>query len=189
MTQAAAPYITLEDFVAEEVERDEKHEWLDGVVYAMSRGSYEHARLAMRIGSALTVALNGRCSVSSSDVMLYVPETKLATYADVTVVCGAPELERVERKGRVVGEALLNPTVLVEVLSPKTETYDRTEKFSHYMRIPSLHEYVLMSSQKQRIEVHRRPKNRGHWAIEIAKPGESVTIHGESFRVDDLYAL
>lgn len=86
----------------------------------------------------------------------------LSTYADVTVVGGPVESQKVERNGRVLGEALLNPTVIVEVLSDSTAEYDRGEKFAHYMKLPSLKEYVLVSQDRARIEVFHKPE-RGHW--------------------------
>lgn len=87
---------------------------------------------------------------------------QLSTYADVAVVCRPVESQRIEHNGRILGEALLNPSVLVEVLLETTEEYDRGEKFAHDMRIPSLREYVLVSQDVVRIEVFRR-RQRGHW--------------------------
>jgi Uma2 family endonuclease len=105
--------------------------------------------------------------------MVFVRATQLSTYADVTIVCGPIESQKVERNGRVLGEPLLNPTVVVEVLSDSTEDYDRGEKFAHYMRIPSLKEYVLVSQDSARIEVFRRPE-RSHWSHDEACAGESI---------------
>ncbi len=97
---------------------------------------------------------------------------------------GPVESQKIERNGHVLGEALLNPTVLVEVLSETTEEYDRGEKFAHYMRIPSLREYVLVSQDTPRIEVFRRPE-RGHWIRQEARAGG--TIAGRTIHVDDIY--
>ncbi|HSO36410.1 MAG TPA: Uma2 family endonuclease [Labilithrix sp.] len=180
------PYVRFEDFLADEQRADVKHEWLDGVVYAMAGGTIEHGRLATKMTAALTVA--GQCTVYSSDVMLYVRETNLATYPDGSVVCGPVDVQRVVRNGKVLGEAMTNPTLVVEVLSrDSTEGYDRGEKFSHYMRMPSLEEYVLVAQDERRIEVYRRPQGRGHWQCEVARQGETVTMHGQLFRVDDVY--
>jgi Uma2 family endonuclease len=117
--------------------------------------------------------------------MLFVRATQLSTYADITVVCGPVESQKVERNGRVLGEALLNPTVIVEVLPDSTEEYDRGEKFAHVMRLPSLQEYVLVSQHMPKIEVFRRPV-RGHWQRDEAR-GESIQIHGCPINVDDIY--
>jgi Uma2 family endonuclease len=185
MVNPAPSYVTYEDFLDAERARDVKHEWLDGVVYAMAGGSLEHSRLAGNVHTALKNAL-GACEVFQSDAMLYVRASKLSTYADVTIVCGAVESQKVERNGRVIGEALLNPTVIVEVLSDSTEDYDRGEKFAHYMTIPSLKEYVLVAQDAPRIEVFRRPE-RGHWQHVVARAGETLEIGGRTLSVDAIY--
>jgi Uma2 family endonuclease len=102
------------------------------------------------------------------------------------VVCGAVESQKVERNGRVIGEALLNPSLIVEVLSDSMEEYDRGEKFAHYMTIQSLKEYVLVSQTSPKIEVFRRPE-RGHWVREKGRAGEAIRILGREIRVDDVY--
>ena len=87
--QAPQPYVTFEDFVASERDSETKHEWFEGVVYAMAGGSVEHGRLATNCTAALRARLAGRCTVLSSDVMVYVRETNLATYPDGCVAWGA----------------------------------------------------------------------------------------------------
>ncbi|WP_394840575.1 Uma2 family endonuclease [Pendulispora brunnea] len=183
MGAAEQRYTSYEEYL--ELERDSvvKHEWLDGVVYAMGGGSFEHGRLAVNIQAALKNALAGECVVASSDVAIYVRETKFSTYPDGCVVCGPRELHRGERG---IGEAIVNPVLIVEVLSKTTEKYDRSEKFAHYIRIPSLQEYVLVSQDEPCIEVYRRPK-RGHWQHEMARAGETLQLHGHPIAVDDIY--
>jgi Uma2 family endonuclease len=185
MVQAADPYVTYEDYLAAEQAGTAKHEWLDGVVYAMAGGSLEHSRLAGNMHAALKNAF-AACEVFQSDAMLFVRASALSTYADVTLVCGPVEAQKVERNKKVIGEALINPTVIVEVLSDSTEPYDRGEKFAHYMLFPSLKEYVLVSQDQPRIEVFRRPA-RGHWTREQAGVGETVVIHGKPIVVDEIY--
>lgn len=185
MVNIAPSYVSYEDFLVAEQGSETKHEWLDGVVYAMAGGTIEHSRLASRIGSALANALTG-CDVLQSDAMTFVRASQLSTYADVAVVCGPMEVQKVERNGRLLGEALTNPTILVEVLSEATEAYDRGETFAHYMRIPSLREYVLVAQDEPTIEVFRRPE-RGHWQRDEAGPGQMITIGGRELRVDDIY--
>lgn len=185
---AARPYITLADYFANEPSGDEKHEWFDGAVYAMSRGTPEHARLSARMVRALGNALAVDCEVYSSDMMLYVTEVKLSTYADGSVVCGPLETLIVKRDGKSLGEAVTNPTVIVEVLSSSTERYDREEKFAYYQRLPSLQEYVLVSQSQRRIEVYRRPRNNeDRWPCEVGQTGQSITVHGATLEVDAIY--
>jgi Uma2 family endonuclease len=183
----AQPYVTFEDFLAAEHVSEAKHEWLDGVVYAMAGGTVEHGRLATKMTAALTAKLAGRCTVFSSDVMLYVRETNLATYPDGSVVCGPVDVQKVVRNGKVIGEAITNPTLIVEVLSDSTESYDRGEKFAHCMRVASLEQYVLVSQDDRRIEIFRRPEGRGHWHSELARRGETFRVQDQVLHVDDIY--
>lgn len=185
MIQAAESYVAYEDYLEAEQRSNLKHEWLDGVIYAMAGGTLEHSRLAGNVHAALKSAL-ARCELFQSDAMLYIRATVLSTYADVTIVCGAIEAQKVERNGKILGEALINPTVIVEVLSDSTEEYDRGEKFAHYMSIHSLKEYVLVSQDTPRIEVFRRPK-RGHWQRDEARAGETIQILDARIRVDEIY--
>lgn len=185
---AARPYITLAEYLTNEQRGDEKHEWFDGAVYAMSRGTPEHARLSARMVRALGNALAADCEVYSSDMMLYVTEVNLSTYADGSVVCGPLETLTVKRAGKSLGEAVTNPTVIIEVLSSSTERYDREEKFAYYRRLPSLQEYVLVSQSERRIEVYRRPGNHvDPWPCEIGHSGQTVTVHGAALEIDAIY--
>ncbi len=186
---AASPFhVSFEEYLAVEVaDRDTKHEWSDGVVYAMSRGTPEHGRLTMRIGRLLGNVLGAGCEVYSPDTMLFVESARLSTYADAFVVCGLLETKVAKKNGRSFGEAVTNPTVIVEVLSESTERYDRDGKFQAYKQIASLEEYVLVAQDERRVEVYRRRED-ATWACETSGAGGSVTIHGASIAVDDVYA-
>jgi Uma2 family endonuclease len=135
MIQVAESYVAYEDYLEAEQRSSVKHEWLDGVICAMAGGTLEHNRLAGNVHAALKSVL-ARRELFQSDAMLFIRATAFSTYADVTIVCGAIEAQKVERNGKVLGEALVNPTVIVEVLSDSTEEYDRGEKFAHYMTSP-----------------------------------------------------
>lgn len=195
-------YVTFADYLEAEQSSDVKHEWFNGSVYAMSRGTPEHARLSARIVRLIGNELPADCEVYSSDMMLYVAEVKLSTYADGSVVCGELETITVKRHGKSLGEGVTNPIVIVEVLSDSTERYDREEKFSYYRTLPSLKEYVLVSQDERVIEVFRRPGSglpRGgsslpsvsgsadRWECERARAGGVVTIHGCTIEVDAVY--
>ena len=184
---AASPFsTTFEDYLVAEAMSEVKHEWCNGVVYAMSRGTPEHGRLTMRIARAVGNALSPACEVYSSDTMLYVEASRLATYANASVVCGALETKTVRKNGKSLGEAVTNPVVIIEVLSESTERYDRDGKFRAYTQLPSLREYVLVAQDERRLEVHRLSKD-GAWTCEMAVAGGSVTIHGATIAVDDVY--
>lgn len=189
MRQAVvSPYIKFEDYFAAEVGADAgapKHEWFDGVVYAMSRGAPEHGRLTSNVTIALGNALPPDCQIYSSDTMLYIASAHLATYADASVVCGPLETIAVKKNGRSLGQAITNPTVIVEVLSESTERYDRDGKFQLYQQIASLQDYVLVSQRERKVEVFRRKVD---WAGDVARAGQSIAIHGAAVSVDRIYA-
>jgi Uma2 family endonuclease len=186
--QPSQPLVPYEDFLEGEASSDVKHEWLDGVVYAMSRGTPEHARLSANVAASLRARFKGERVVYSSDAMLFVRETQLSTYADASMTCGAVETHRVVKNGRALGEAITNPKVIVEVLSEATEGYDRGEKFGHFMRRVSLKAYVLVSQAEPCVEVFRRPESAGHWEHETAVAGQTIELLGRTISVDEIYA-
>lgn len=175
--------LSYAEYLEQERSSEKKHEFLSGEVFALAGGTIEHGRLCSRVTAALLVALQGRpCEAFSSDVRVRVLATDLATYPDVSVVCG-----RIERDPEDAN-TLVNPIVLVEVLSDSTEAYDRGEKFAHYRCIPSLLEYVLVSQRRPRIEVFRRNED-GSWTLYVAGASASVklTSIGCTLSVDDIY--
>ncbi|MSP63627.1 MAG: Uma2 family endonuclease [Myxococcales bacterium] len=147
-----------------------KLEYLDGQICAMAGDTPEQAALAEQMSAKLAAALaSGRCRVYSSDPRIRVLATGLATYPDVSVVCG-PRTHDPEDKNSVV-----NPIVLVEVTGKSTEESDRGEKFDHCRRIPALQEYVLVSYRERAIDV-RRCDARGEWATTVAGAGERIEL-------------
>jgi len=159
------------EYLAFEAESETKHEYLDGEVFAMAGGTIVHGALAMAVGAALSNALRDRaCRVLSSDVRVRSKATGLATYPDITVVCQKVEVDEDDAHG------VLNPTMIVEVLSPTTEAYDRGAKAAHYRRIPSLREYVLVAQSEPLIEVYRR-NERGNWELFVeARAGQLAEL-------------
>ncbi|MEP7119561.1 MAG: Uma2 family endonuclease [Byssovorax sp.] len=175
---------TFAEYVEQERASDTKHELVNGEIFAMAGGTIEHGRLSSSVAVRLGAQLLGRaCAPFSSDVRVRVVATGLATYPDLSVVCGKLE--------RDPGDAntLVNPILLVEVLSDSTEAYDRGEKFAHYRRIPSLREYVIVSQHEPRIEVFRRGDD-GIWSLHEAGATERVklTSIGCELAVDEVYA-
>ncbi len=183
MTAIRATQMTYAEYLAFEEASETKHEYVNGEVYAMAGGSPEHGRLASKLTHLLGLALGGRpCETYSSDVRIRIEATKRSAYPDLSIVCGQLQTSPVDK------DAVINPSVLVEVLSPSTETTDRIEKWAHYRRIPSLQAYVLVSQSEQRIEAYRRDGTR--WIYEEAGPGETLRIGGieVDVAVDALYA-
>ena len=150
---------TPEQFLEREAQTRDKHEFFRGEIFAMAGSSPADARIAMNILWRLAQQLEGKpCQPNSSDVMVKVAATGLMTYPDVSVVC--PPIERAE--GPI--EVLLNPKILVEVLSPSTEKYDRGTKFSHYQKIPSLAEVLLVSQFEAAVDHYVR-NSSGSWTF------------------------
>ena len=163
---------SFEEYVALAELSNVKLEFFDGEIYAMAGGTPEHGELAVAVSSELRGQLESKpCRVFSSDVRVRVQATGLATYPDVSVVCG--ELQRDPAQAT----SILNPVVLVEILSDSTEAYDRGEKFEHYREIPSLREYVLVSHREALIEVFRRPTRDGDvWTRMEARTGTTLRL-------------
>ena len=157
-TPAAQTRLTPEEYIAFERKAPPdseiiRYEYLNGELIAMSGASREHNLITGNIFGELRNLLKGSgCETYASDMRVSSPLTSSYFYPDVVVVCEEPRFED------DVFDILLNPTILVEVLSPSTEAYNRGEKFSHYRQLASLQEYVLVSQDKVLVERYRRPK-------------------------------
>ncbi len=175
--------VTYAEYLAAEEKSDFKHEYLRGEVFAMAGGTIEQGALAAGMIGVLMRQLRDRpCRVYSSDVRVRIRETDLTTYPDISAVCGRLETDDEDNY------AIVNPVLLVEVLSDSTEAYDRGEKAAHYRKLPSLREYVLVSQREARIEVFRR-NEAGRWELYEARRGETIELAsvGCSIDVDEVY--
>ncbi len=143
---------TVEEYLAmERSSLEGKCEFVDGQIFAMVGASREHNLIGVNIASELRTQLKDRpCETYANDMRVKAAEAKGYHYPDIVVVCGKPEFE----DGHL--DTLLNPTVLVEILSPSTEAYDRGGKFAAYRKIQSLHEYLLVSQAEPFIERYVR---------------------------------
>ena len=154
----ARPLVSPDDYLRLECEAVEKHEYYFGEVRAMAGASYAHNRVCMNIGSELNVQLRGKgCAVVGSDQRLQILNGSAYVYPDLTVVCGPPSFNETRKP-----ETLLNPTLLVEVLSESTADKDRSEKFMLYRQIPSLQQYLMLDSRSLLAELYTRQPN-GYW--------------------------
>ncbi len=149
-------HLTVEEYLALERESETRHEYLDGEIFAMSGASREHNLIGTNIVGALHPQLKrSGCEQYANDMRVWIPSAGLYTYPDVVVVCDPPHFEDDEC------ETLLNPTLIVEVLSPSTEDYDRGRKFAYYRSIPSLQVFVLVAQDRAHVEVFtRQPDDR-----------------------------
>jgi Uma2 family endonuclease len=177
MVSPSRQRFTFREYIALEEVAAVKHEFLDGHAWAMAGGSPEHAAIAANVIALLAVSLRGTpCRVFSADLRVRVKASGLSTYPDVTVVRGPLERDPDDPSGNTV----INPTVVVEVLSPSTEDYDRGEKVAHYKQIASLQEIVLVAQDEQRLEIWRRQGDR--WTLGIA--AGSGRLHLASLAID-----
>ena len=173
---------TYTEYLALEASSNVKHEFLDGQIYAMAGGTPEHAARAAAVIGLLFPSLRGSgCRAYDADLRVRTP-TGLATYPDVTLVCGPAERDRHDE------QSVTNPMVIVEVLSRSTEDYDRGDKFEHYKSLPSLQQYVLVSHRDRSIEVWTR-EHGGSWMSTIAREGGVALLAAIDARLDvrDLY--
>jgi Uma2 family endonuclease len=167
MTELARQRHSFAEYLDLEAMSRVKHEYLDGQVWAMAGGSPDHAAIAMNVGAFLVTALRDRpCRVYSLDLRVRVQATGLATYPDLSVVCGSLVTDAEDRSGNTA----INPILLVEVLSPSTENYDRGEKLSHYKQIPSVREILLIAHEEQRLELWRRTD--ASWTLKVVAGGD-----------------
>ena len=150
---------SFKDYLAVEQVSTVKHEYLAGEIYAMAGGSVLHAALSASVLASLHGQLGGGCRVYSSDLRIRVLATGLASYPDVAVVCGPAETDPES------ADTVVNPTAVVEVLSPGTIDYDLGEKFEHYRQIPSLKAVIYVWQDRWQIEVRDRV-GAGTWRAE-----------------------
>jgi len=144
-------YLSLEDYYHLEETSEVKHEYYQGAAYALTGASATHNLILANLLSALRVRLRGKqCRVVPSDLRLKIEATSLYTFPDAQVICGPFDFA----DGR--NDTITNPTVLIEVLSPSTEDYDRGKKFLHYRTIASLQEVLLVAQDRIHVEQYSR---------------------------------
>ena len=164
--QALKTRSTRTEYLAFDAASAEKHEFFDGQIFAMSGGSFNHATIGLNVATLLRTGLRGTPSQPmNSDMRIHTP-SGLDTYPDVSVFCNEPELTDADR-------TLLNPVVIIEVLSPTTRSCDRGDKFWHYRSIPGLQDYVLIDSESIHVEHHQR-QNRDEWLLHEYRRLEDV---------------
>jgi Uma2 family endonuclease len=162
MSAQPQPRLTPQRYLEIERAAEFRSEYYNGQMYAMSGGSYAHVLIIGSLAFGLRTTLGKRpCSVATSDLRLRVSPDGLYTYPDVSVICGEPQFADDQK------DTLLNPALVIEVLSPSTEGYDRGFKSAQYRTLASLQEYVLVSQSEPRVEVFRRQTD-GNWLLSEA---------------------
>ena len=159
MNPQLKPRLTPEDYLAIERSAESKSEYFDGEIFAMAGASRAHNTIVVNTTIELGNQLKKRpCKLYVSDIRVKVSPTGLYTYPDVVVVCGKEQFEDTHL------DTLLNPTLIIEVLSDSTEAYDRGRKFEHYRHLDSLVEYALIAQQRPHVESYRRQPDQ-QWLL------------------------
>ncbi|EKU96518.1 hypothetical protein Lepto7375DRAFT_0524 [Leptolyngbya sp. PCC 7375] len=162
------PKLTPEDYFAWEETQTMRHEYLDGEVYAMSGGTINHSDISGNILALLKTHMRGSgCKVLNSDARVNIYETTNYVYPDLSVTC--------DERDKTTTQYITYPCLVVEVLSPTTEAYDRGNKFKMYRRNPGLQEYVLVDSETIAIEIFRRTE-QDTWQILNYQAGDVVEL-------------
>ena len=166
--------MTLEEYLEFDYNAEGRYEYFDGEVFEMSGGSPEHSLLGSQIGFLLRRELNPKgCSVYNSEVLIKVPAMLPYRYGDVSALCGKPIYEDLGNQ-----RLLINPTLIVEVLSPSTEKFDRDLKFKAYKSIEGLHEYLLVSQSQKFVTLYTK-YNEKFWF-------QSEYVEGETLKLESL---
>jgi Uma2 family endonuclease len=151
--------VTPEEYLSFERAAEYKNEYFDGEIYAMPGASRRHNIITLNIGAELRARLRGRdCETYVSDMRVKIPTANIYTYPDVVALCGEAEFED------EAVDTLLNPSLIVEVLSKSTASYDREEKFAYYRTLPSLAEYLLVSQDEHHVTQHVK-RDDGRWLL------------------------
>jgi len=180
MTAQRIKKLTVEEYVELEQLTNTKYEYHDGEVFALAGGSFIHSRLCGSIFGELrneTKHKRKNCEAFNSEMKLNIEKHNKYFYPDAMVVCG--DIKQPQN----FNDAIANPILIVEVLSNKTEAYDRGEKFEKYQSIPSFCEYVLIAQNKPKVEIFYREKNIGYWQINYYESLEN-TFHLQSLKID-----
>lgn len=161
---------TAEEYLAGERDAQDKHEYYHAEVFAMSGGSPDHSLISSNVNREVGNLLKGKpCRAYESNLRIRIPRTTLYTYPDVSVICGERQFDPLDTRK----ETVTNPALIIEVLSPSTETWDRGGKFRNYQQMDSLREYVLVSTNKPLVETFLR-QDDGNWIYHAAAGVEAV---------------
>jgi Uma2 family endonuclease len=174
MSASPIPRLTPEEYLELERKAEFKSEYYDGQMYAMAGGKSPHNLIASNALIRLGGRLPDRCIAYNSDQRVGIGEGRAYVYPDVTVVCGKPQIAGLD-------DILLNPVIIIEVLSESTEAHDRGYKWSLYRELDSLREYVLVWQKQPRVEIFRR--DSGKWTFDEFK-GHDANCRFESVGVE-----
>jgi Uma2 family endonuclease len=176
-----APRFTPEEYFDWEEQQLERHELIDGEVYAMSGGTKNHSRIALKFGALLDNHLGGSsCETANSDLRVNIVNSTNYTYPDVSVTC--------DDRDKTTTKYITYPCLIIEVLSFSTEAYDRGGKFRMYRQNPMLQDYVLVSSEKIEIDLYHKTES-GSWEIINYQVGDKIDLKSVNltFPIERIY--
>jgi Uma2 family endonuclease len=176
-----SPIFTPEEYFAWEAKQLEKHEYIDGQIYAMSGGSKNHSLIAVRFITLFANHLEGSsCETGNSDLKVNIAGTNNYTYPDVSVTC--------DERDKTTTQYITYPCLIVEVLSASTEAYDRGGKFRLYRNNPALQDYLLVSSTSVEMDLYHKDAS-GQWVILNYQAGDTVELKSInlSFPIEQVY--
>jgi Uma2 family endonuclease len=175
------PRFTPEEYFAWEEQQLAKHEYLGGEVYAMTGGTVNHSRIALKFGALLdNHHSGGACQTANSDCRVNIVQSNDYTYPDVSVTC--------DDRDKTTTQYITYPCLIIEVLSKSTEAYDRGGKFRMYRQNPVLQDYVLVSSEKIEIDLYRKTES-GSWEIINYQAGDNIELKSVNltFPIERIY--
>jgi Uma2 family endonuclease len=171
MSANPTTFVTPEEYLELELEAEYKSEYFNGEIFAIARPSARHTWIVTNVSGGFWQQLKGKpCRVASNELRLRVTPTGLYTYPDVMVICGNVEVAAEQN------DTVLNPVVIVEVLSKSTQDYDRGQKFEHYRTLPSLIDYLTVAQDRPHV-VHYTRQSEHSWLLEeFADLGQSIPL-------------
>ncbi|ERN41014.1 uncharacterized protein conserved in cyanobacteria [Rubidibacter lacunae KORDI 51-2] len=175
-----SPHLTPQEYFEWEAHQELRHEYFEGAVFAMTGGSLPHADIALNVASVLRSHLRGRCKVRNSDAKVGISDDGPFVYPDVSVTC--------DERDRTARKFSRYPCLIVEVVSPGTEAYDRGGKFALYRRLKTLKEYVLVGTERKTVDVFRL-NEQGIWMFMPYGEADEVELSSVGVRIptDSIY--
>jgi len=184
MSTQPIPYFTPQQYLEMERKADYRSEYYHGEIFPMSAASLDHSRIFHSLASSLYVQLRGRsCEIAGTSLRLQISPDGLYTYPDILVFCGPPQFADSH------SDMITDATVIIEVLSPSTENYDRAFKFEQYRRLVSLTDYIVIAQDRIYLEHHTPQADRSWRLVEITDPDAVVSLNSINctFRVAEVY--
>lgn len=172
---------SIDEYLRMEEKSVGKNEYKNGKIINMPGGTIPHNVISINCCAEIRTALKNKkktCMVASSDMKIHIPAHRFFNYSDGVVICGAPDYFENRR------DAIVNPTLIVEVASDSTEVYDRTDKFDEYCTLESFQEYMIVSQKQKRVEVWTKQKE-GTWNVQLYKnDADKIKLHSIGCKID-----